>query len=215
MGLFAQLTESLPLWGIMNVLEEEPRLTLEACNGSVSAFEALVIHYEPRIRRLIYNMTHDVHLTQDLCQETFLAAYRAMPKMDGAGLNFAPWLYRIALNQVRSEWRHRKLIVWLPFTSLRGTRESFEGSVEKPGEEYLVSPDVFEEGVMQRDLVRQVLNQMSDPAVVCLLLDAEGLSYREIALVVQDSLPAVRSRLNRARHQFQQIYTQLDQEGLL
>src|SRR5579884_3034066 len=99
----------------MNVVDDESRLTIEACQCSMAAFEALVISYEPRIRRMIYSMTHDVQLTQDLCQETFLAAYRAMPRMNSEALRFAPWLYRIALNQVRSEWRRRKHVTWVSF----------------------------------------------------------------------------------------------------
>ncbi len=58
----------------MKALEDEPQLTLEACRGSEVAFEALVMHYEPRIRRMLYSLTQDAQLTQDLCQETFLAA---------------------------------------------------------------------------------------------------------------------------------------------
>src|ERR1700737_5348946 len=100
----------------MNALEHEPQLTLQACKGSMAAFEALVVYYEPRIRRMLYSMTQDVQLTQDLCQETFLAAYRALPRMKGEELRFAPWLYRIALNQVRSEWRRRKYVMILPFS---------------------------------------------------------------------------------------------------
>ena len=74
----------------MKALEDEPQLTLEACQGSAAAFEALVVFYEPRIRRMLYSLTQDVQLTQDLCQETFLAAYRALPRMDGEELHFAP-----------------------------------------------------------------------------------------------------------------------------
>ena len=74
----------------MNAVDEESQLVIDACRGSVEAFEALVALYEPRIRRMIYGMTHDVQLTQDLCQETFLSAYRALPRMDGEQLHFAP-----------------------------------------------------------------------------------------------------------------------------
>src|SRR6266516_6031352 len=100
----------------MKALEDEPQLTLEACHGSAMAFEALVMYYEPRIRRMLYSLTQDSQLTQDLCQETFLAAYRALPRMNGEELRFAPWLYRIALNQVRSEWRRRKHVTVVSFS---------------------------------------------------------------------------------------------------
>jgi len=193
----------------MNVLEDEPQLTLEACQGSIAAFETLVMHYEPRIRGMLYSMTQDVQLTQDLCQETFLAAYRALPRMKGEELHFAPWLYRIALNQARSEWRRRKHITWLPFPSPQGSGDDV---FDEPAEEYLMSEDHFEERVVQRDLVNRVFAQLPTASVSCLLLDAEGFSYREIAEILQDSLSAVRSRLARARQSFQQLYNRLDRE---
>ena len=193
----------------MNAVEDEPRLTLEACQGSMEAFEALVIYYEPRIRRVIYSMTHDVHLTQDLCQETFLAAYRALPRMKGEELRFAPWLYRIALNQVRSEWRRRKHVMILPFSQPMGGDEVFD----EPNEEYLVSEERFEERVVESDMVQRVLAQLPSASAMCLLLDAEGFTYKEIADTLQESLSAVRSRLSRARQAFQRLYRNLDQEG--
>jgi RNA polymerase sigma-70 factor (ECF subfamily) len=191
----------------MNAVEDETRLTIEACQGSIEAFEALVISYEPRIRRMLYGLTRDVQLTQDLCQETFLAAYRALPRMDGETLHFAPWLYRIALNQVRSEWRRRKHVAVVPLASLSG--EDGDAS-----EEYFGSDMLFEEHIVERDLVRQVLEQLPPVSAECLLLDAEGFSYLEIAEILQDSLSAVRSRLSRARQTFRRIYAGLNQEGV-
>ena len=196
----------------MKALEDEPQLTLEACQGSAVAFEALVMYYEPRIRRMLFSLTQDSQLTQDLCQETFLAAYRALPRMVGEELHFAPWLYRIALNQVRSEWRRRKHVTWIPFAPPQGYGEE---AFDEPSEEYLVSEEVFEDQVVQRDLIRRVLAQLPSASVMCLLLDAEGFSYREIAEILQDTLSAVRSRLSRARQAFQQIYTRLVQEEQL
>lgn len=173
------------------------------------AFEALIQFYEPRIRRMLYGMTHDVQLTQDLCQETFLAAYRALPRMRGEELHFASWLYRIALNQVRSEWRRRKHVTVLPFSVTEN-----ESSFEEPPEAYLLSEEPFEDRVLQFDLVQRVLAELPLASATCLLLDAEGFSYKEIAELTQDSLSAVRSRLSRARQAFQRTYARLNQEGL-
>src|SRR6266702_1384823 len=133
----------------MNALENEPQLTLEACGGSIAAFEALVVYYEPRIRRMLYSLTQDSQLTQDLCQETFLAAYRALPRMRGEELHFAPWLYRIALNQLRSEWRRRKHVTWVPFSPPQGHGDD---AFDEPGEDYLESNERFEDRIGQRDL---------------------------------------------------------------
>lgn len=193
----------------MKALDDESQLTIAACQGSVEAFEALVLHYEPRIRRMLYSLTQDRQLTQDLCQETFLAAYRAMPRMRGEDLHFAPWLYRIALNQMRSEWRRRKHVTWVPFSPPQGFGDDL---FAQPCEEYLESPEHFEEQVGQRDLIQRVLARLPEASVACLLLDAEGLSYREIAETLQETLSAVRSRLARARQSFQQLYTRFEQE---
>lgn len=194
----------------MNAVEDEARLTIEACQGSMVAFEILVNHYEPRIRRMLYGLTHDVQLTQDLCQETFLAAYKALPRMNGEELRFAPWLYRIALNQVRSEWRRRKHVTVIPFTSPQGFGDEH---FDEASEDFLGYDDQFEMHVVERDLVRRVLQQLPANSATYLLLDAEGFSYLEIAEIMHDSLSAVRSRLARARQAFQRIYTGLDREG--
>src|SRR6266700_3628508 len=202
----------------MNAVEDEPRLTIEACQGSIKAFESLVVYYEPRIRRMLYGLTQDVQLTQDLCQETFLAAYRALPRMNGEELHFGSWLYRIALNQVRSEWRRRKHVTVLPFSSPQGSGNDWGSAplarrFEEPGEDLLTSEEPFEDRVATRELVRRVLAQLPAASAICLLLDAEGFTYNEIAEIQQDSLSAVRSRLSRARQAFQRIYDGLDQEG--
>jgi RNA polymerase sigma-70 factor, ECF subfamily len=193
----------------MDAVEDESQLVIAACRGSVAAFESLVVAYEPRIRRMIYSMTNDMQLTQDLCQETFLAAYRSLSHMNGEELRFAPWLYRIALNQVRSEWRRRKHVSLVPFLPPQGNEEAFN----EQGEEFLVSEVQFEEQVLELDLVRRVLAQLPPTSALCLLLDAEGFSYNEIAETLHDSLSAVRSRLSRARQSFQRLYRQLSQEG--
>src|SRR5581483_334662 len=133
----------------MNAVEDESRLTIEACRGSIETFQALVTSYEPRIRRMLYGLTRDVQLTQDLCQETFLAAYRALPRMDGRTLRFAPWLYRIALNQVRREWRRQKHVTVVPLASLSSDDNDVCGGAV---EEYLGDDCLFEEHVVERDL---------------------------------------------------------------
>lgn len=193
----------------MQTVEDEARLTSAACQGSLIAFEMLVTQYEPRIRHMLFGLTHDVHLTQDLCQETFLAVYRALPRMNGSELHFSSWLYRIALNQVRSEWRRRKHVTLIPFSA--SVSESDE-CIEELSEQYVIRDEHFEERIAQRDLVHSTLKHMPQSSALCLILDAAGFSYREIAEMLSDTLPAVRSRLSRARQSFQRIYNDLDQQ---
>src|SRR5512134_1959666 len=68
--------------------------------GDVKAFEMLVVKYQRRIERLIGRMVRDVDLVQDIAQETFIRAYRALPKFRGESA-FYTWLYRIAVNTAK------------------------------------------------------------------------------------------------------------------
>ncbi len=191
----------------MNAVENESRLVADACQGSQAAFEVLVIMYEPRVRRMIYGMTQNVQATQDLCQETFLAAYKALPRMKSEELRFAPWLYRIALNLVRTEWRKQKHITIVPFSMKQGDDDANNGESLADN---LPASEQFEERVVKQDLVRRVLAQLPPVSAACLLLDAEGFTYNEIAEIQNDTLSAVRSRLSRARQAFLRMYQNLD-----
>src|SRR6201989_1315164 len=68
--------------------------------GDQRAFEALVVKYERRIQRLIGRMVRDVDLVEDIAQETFIRAYRAIPQFRGESA-FYTWLYRIAVNTAK------------------------------------------------------------------------------------------------------------------
>ncbi len=192
----------------MHVLEIENNIVHDACRGSTAAFEQLVLLYEPRVKHVLYRMTGDPQLTQDLCQETFLAAYRALPRLRAEDLHFAAWLYRIAVNLARSEWRRRKNVYCVPFPTPQWQEES---TVDTSGEDLLISEDQFEQQLVQYDLIQHTLRQLPKLSALCLLLAAEGFSYSEIAHIVGESLSAVRSRLSRARQSFQCIYSALNQ----
>ena len=84
---------------------------------------------------------------------------------------------------------------------------------DEANQEFMVSDVHFEDSVVERDLVQRVLAQLPSASAMCLILDAEGFTYNEIAETMQDTLSAVRSRLARARQSFQRIYAGLDQEG--
>jgi RNA polymerase sigma-70 factor (ECF subfamily) len=193
----------------MHTLELENHVVHDACCGSALAFEQLVLAYEPQVKHVLYRMTGDPQLTQDLCQETFLAAYRALPRLHAEDLHFAAWLYRIATNLARSEWRRRKHVTCIPFPAPLWQEES---STDMLAEDLLISEHHFEEQVVQYDLIQHTLRQLPEVSVWCLLLAAQGFSYSEIADTVGESLSAVRSRLSRARQSFQRIYSDLDQE---
>src|SRR5436190_23090711 len=75
--------------------------------GDVRAFEMLVVKYQRRIERLVGRMVRDADLVQDIAQETFIRAYRALPQFRGESA-FYTWLYRIAVNTAKKALVERK-----------------------------------------------------------------------------------------------------------
>lgn len=181
----------------MKALDDESQLVIAACNGSIEAFETLVVRYEPRIRRLLYSLTQrEESLTQDLCQKTFLQAYHTLPHLQG---DLAPWLYGIALDQVRES----KQVTWVPFSSLQDDDE--EEALAQVGTGYLKRPADFAEQLEQNIVIQRVLARIPISLVPYLLLDADGFSCREIADILLVSPAAVRSCLSHARQMFQRL----------
>jgi RNA polymerase sigma-70 factor (ECF subfamily) len=165
--------------------------TIAACRGGdAAAFETIVREYQPRLYRFLYGLLGDAELARDLTQDTFLAAYRALPAT-GADLNLTGWLFQIARNNARSHWR-RRLPQWLPF-----------GGGRAPGDDPDPEPAVAgpEGPVVERHLIAAALRHLPDTDRECLLLRADGFSYGEIAAIAGLSLPAVKGRIFRARRE--------------
>src|ERR1700680_1915645 len=87
-----------------------------AARPTLAAFDEVVERYQSPLRRFLYGLVQDSELAADLCQDTFLSAYRALPRIEGE-LNLDAWLYTIALNHARGAMRRRRILRWVPFVS--------------------------------------------------------------------------------------------------
>jgi RNA polymerase sigma-70 factor (ECF subfamily) len=152
------------------------------------AFDDLVERYQTPLRRFLYGLVQDSELAADLCQETFLSAYTALPRLqlqNGESLNLSAWLYTVALNQARGVLRRRRILRWVPFVSASHARAAS-------------TPDIAT-AIVMRDELRLMLERMPVDQRACLLLHAEGFRYTEIAQMLGCSLPAVKPRIFRGR----------------
>lgn len=147
-------------------------------------FDLLVEQYQRPLLRFLYGLVHDPELAADLCQDTFLSAYKAIPAITGE-LNASAWLYTIALNHARGYLRRKKLLSWVPFVASRHDRPA-------------VSRDMASQAA-QRDELKELLEQLPQEQRVCLLLHADGFRYAEIAQILSCSEGAVKLRMFRAR----------------
>src|SRR6266566_6695666 len=186
---------------------------------AAQAVEALIHQYGRLVFQVIYGLVGDWHESQDLTQDTFLAAFKAIEAArQGRGENFhaKAWLMQIAANTARMALRRRRLVRFVPFSALR-TEEQDERDDELMDERPApVQPAGYGMGhvaedpaelVAERDLVQRTLVQLPETLRTCLLLSiVAGLSSHEIARALDLGEAAVRQRLSRARRLFQQIY---------
>lgn len=155
--------------------------------------ELLDCYYEP-INRYLYGLVRDPEIAAELTQETFLQAYKALPRLADDS-NLSAWLYRIATNLARNHHRRRQLIRWLPLTHLQGQQ------------------DHLEHRIVEHSLVERVLDQLPGDYKVCLLLQVwEGFTCAEIGQIVGKTEDAVKMTLVRARRRFREVYASLANE---
>jgi RNA polymerase sigma-70 factor, ECF subfamily len=167
--------------------------------GDTAAFEMLVVKYQRRIERLIARMVRDPDLVQDVAQETFIRAYRAMPQFRGDSA-FYTWLYRIAINSAKKALVELKRDPLVSEGSLHGDDEGDETSRT---ENELTDGETPEALLASKEIaaaVNQAIDALSEDLRQAITLrEIEGLSYEEISDVMNCPIGTVRSRIFRAR----------------
>ena len=167
--------------------------------GDVKAFEMLVVKYQRRIERLIGRMVRDTDLVQDIAQESFIRAYRALPQFRGDSA-FYTWLYRIAVNTAKKALMDMKRDLLVPESMLRSDEENDETS---RAENELTDGETPEALLATKEIaaaVNAAIEALSEDLRQAITLrEIEGLSYEEIAEIMNCPIGTVRSRIFRAR----------------
>ncbi|MDR2325778.1 MAG: RNA polymerase sigma factor RpoE [Acidovorax sp.] len=167
--------------------------------GDQRAYELLVLKYQRRIERLIARMVRDTDLVQDIAQETFLRAYRALHQFRGEA-QFYTWLYRIAVNTAKKALLDMKRDPVLTESALQTASEDDETS--RPANEP-INEETPETVLAAQEIAAAVNAAMEalpeDLRQAVTLREIEGLSYEEIATAMECPIGTVRSRIFRAR----------------
>ena len=168
--------------------------------GDMRAFEMLVVKYQRRIERLIGRMVRDTDLVPDIAQETFIRAYRALPNFRGESA-FYTWLYRIAVNTAKKALMDLKRDPLVTETALASRDD--EGDETSRVENELSdgeTPDALLASKEIAQAVNAAIGALSEDLRQAITLrEIEGLSYEEIADVMNCPIGTVRSRIFRAR----------------
>ncbi|GAA0849261.1 RNA polymerase sigma factor RpoE [Marinobacter szutsaonensis] len=170
------------------------QLVRKVRNGDRAAFDLLVVKYQTRVASIISRYVYDSQEVMDLTQETFVKAYRAIDRFRGDSA-FYTWLYRIAVNTAKN------------FLESRGRRPQASADVS--------DAENFDDGIRLRDpasperlLQREQLQEELSRAIAelpeelrsaFLLREYDGLSYEDIAKILECPIGTVRSRIFRAR----------------
>jgi len=176
--------------------EVDQQLVERAQKGDKHAFELLVIKYQRRLGRLISRFVRDSAEAEDVTQEAFIKAYRALPAFRGDSA-FYTWLYRIGINTAKN------YLVALGRRAPTSTQFDAEESEDFEGAELLQDVSTPENELMSKQVIGVVnasLLQLPDDLRTALTLrEIEGLSYEEIAEIMNCPIGTVRSRIFRAR----------------
>ncbi|HEY0202237.1 MAG TPA: RNA polymerase sigma factor RpoE [Burkholderiaceae bacterium] len=180
--------------------DSDAMLVERAVAGDQRAFELLVVKYQRRIERLIGRMVRDSALVEDIAQETFIRAFRALHQFRGDA-QFYTWLYRIAVNTAKKALMDLKSNPVITESALHG---SGDDENETSTVENELSTDETPETVLAAQEIAAAVNAAMDalPADLrqaVVLREIEGLSYEEIAEAMGCPIGTVRSRIFRAR----------------
>lgn len=178
----------------MQTLTDE-ELIQAAQTGHTEGFTLLVRRYEQRLFRSMTRISGSPEDAEDICQEAFTRAWRAISKFRGES-QFYSWVFRIALNLLRSSKRQLKSTV-----SLDAVREAIGDDLEDQRAD--VDPSHNLQVRDQQRVVQAAMDAMEESfRTVLVLTDLEEMSYEEIARVVDCPVGTVRSRIHRARQEF-------------
>ncbi len=180
----------------MSDREVDQQLVERVQRGDKRAFDLLVSKYQRKLGRLLSRFIRDPGEVEDVTQEAFIKAYRALPGFRGDSA-FYTWLYRIGINTAKN---HLVAMGRRAPTSTELDAEEAEGV--EAGEQ-LRDLNTPENQMMSRqvgDTVNQTLQELPEELRTAITLrEIEGLSYEEIAAVMQCPVGTVRSRIFRAR----------------
>ena len=166
--------------------------------GDQKAFGLLVLKYQRRIQRLIGRMVRDVDLVEDIAQETFIRAYRALHQFRGDA-QFYTWLYRIAVNTAKKALLGLKRDPTVSESYL-AREDDDETSWQKNEPTTHETPETVLAAKEIAAVVNAAMDDLPDELKQAVTLrEIEGLSYDEIALAMDCPIGTVRSRIFRAR----------------
>ncbi len=180
---------------------EEAALIRRAQEGDLAAFETLVAAHKDYVFNIAYSMTGNYHDANDMAQEAFIKAFRAIKKFNVKS-NFSTWMYRITMNACLDELRRQKRKaannVSIDAEDDEHSRMDLASSLPTPEQAY-------EKSEVRRAVTAAIQKLPDKHKRMIILRDINGFSYDQIARLEQCSVGTVKSRISRARQHLKEI----------
>jgi RNA polymerase sigma-70 factor (ECF subfamily) len=179
--------------------------------GDKGAFDALVLKYQHKVVKLVMRYVRNPAEAEDIAQEAFIKAYRALPQFRGDSA-FYTWLYRIAINTAKNA-----------IVSRDRSPIGYDLDLQNPQESYdmhgRLKDSETPEGLVLTDEIRTIVNTAiealpEDLRTAIVLRELDGLSYEEIAATMECPVGTVRSRIFRAREAIDRRLREVFEGGL-
>jgi RNA polymerase sigma-70 factor (ECF subfamily) len=189
---------------------DEPLLLSQAAGGDAGALETLMSRYSTRVYRLAYGITRNPADAEEIVQDVFLQLVLKGGGFEGRAA-VGSWIYRVATNVALNKRRGKRREVE---TSLDDCLPTFTADGHRDGpREFLVAdwsrrPDDQLLSGESRRILNEAIDRLPEHyRAVLVLRDVEELSNEEVAEIVGDSVPAVKTRLHRARMALRELLT--------
>jgi len=178
-------------------LDNENALVAEARAGNAESFATLINQYDRHIYRLALNITGNQEDAEDVLQESFLKAYSNLDRFQGDS-RFYTWLVRIAVNEALMKLRKRRGASWVSLDEPVETND--RSLMPREIEDWADNPEQSYAKAELQDILNQAVEKLEPQfRTVFVLRDVEDFSTEETAKMLGLSVPAVKSRLLRAR----------------
>lgn len=190
----------------LNSLSDEELIAELQQTGNERAFEILVQRHKNPLTNYVFRFLGDFDACSDVVQETMIKFYRYKDNYSSVA-KFSTWIYTIAGNLARTEYRRRKRRNFLSINDYGEDHKIFD----IPDESY--RPDVMTDSGIKDELIQKALLKVKeDFREVVILRDIEGMSYEEIAEITGLNEGTVKSRINRGRAKLQELLKDIYKE---
>ncbi len=176
-------------------------------DGNDRAFGEIVTRYEPQIKGFLHKRLKDEERVQDLTQDTFLRVHRARDRYDSSR-KFSTWIYTIASNLLKNEYRNRSRRRETVFADLR-KQDAMSASTPRPieFESDMADPERIAYQGELRDAIDRTIERMDEHhRIPFVMREVEDRTYEEISEAIGVPVGTVKSRLFRARSSFQSLF---------